>query len=63
MPNPPPPRFSRHITTRGPAGHPATTTRENTMNDWTTIADTLTGLLNLTAAVITLITIRHRDDK
>ena len=32
------------------------------MNDWTIIADTLGGLLNLAAAVITLITVLAQDD-
>ena len=50
---------------RGPAGYPATTTRENTMNDWITIADTITGLLHLVAATIVLISTSRsrRDDK
>ena len=34
------------------------------MNDWTIIADTVGGLLNLAAAIITLIAIRaQRHDK
>jgi hypothetical protein len=34
------------------------------MNDWTSIIDAVGGLLNLAAAVITLITIRsQRPDK
>ena len=63
MPDPPPPRFSQRITPRGPAGHPATTKREHTMNDWTTIADTIGDLLNLAAAIITLITNRSQPPR
>jgi hypothetical protein len=60
MPDMPSTRFSRHITHRGLAGHPAHGKREYTMNDWTTVVDVVGALLNLTAAIIALIIARSQ---
>jgi hypothetical protein len=58
MPDTPPSRFSRHITHKGPGRRPRHKKREHTMNNWTNIIDAVSGLLNLAAAVITLISTR-----
>ncbi|GAA3948102.1 hypothetical protein Aau02nite_57360 [Amorphoplanes auranticolor] len=62
MPNPPSPRFSQHIT-QGPGRPPRHTKREHTMNDWTIVADTIGDLLNLAAAIITLIAVRSQPPR